>query len=218
MSPRKQPIKKPARSYHHADLRRALLDAAIVSLREGDVTSLTMQMLARAAGVSPGAPYHHFADKVAVVAALATEGFALWLEGATQAVKRATTPQSEFEAIARLWLRFADAHPSHYRVMFLPDVEDRVRFAELHETSGQGLALLVGVLARCLPGASSQVLMGRAVVAWSTLHGFASLRSARVLTNIPGLPSLRSLERDAVEQVVAVALLPVQVSPSAAQS
>ncbi|MBC7837271.1 MAG: hypothetical protein H7Y39_01305, partial [Nitrospiraceae bacterium] len=45
---------------------------------------------------------------------------------------------------------------------------------------------------------------------WSTLHGFASLRNARVLTNIPGLPSLASLEGDAVEQVVAVALLPVR--------
>jgi AcrR family transcriptional regulator len=130
MSPRKQPIKKPARSYHHANLRRALMDAAIAYLREGDVTGLTMQVLARAAGVSPGAPYHHFPDKVSVVAALATEGFALWLERATQAVAKAPTPQGQLEALAKQWLRFAEAHPSHYRVMFLPDVEDRVRFAE----------------------------------------------------------------------------------------
>lgn len=210
MVPRKKPIKKHASSYHHADLRRALMDAAIAYLREGDVTGLTMQVLARAAGVSPGAPYHHFPDKVSLVAALATEGFALWTDRATQAVAKATTPQDALEALAKLWLRFAHAHPSHYRVMFLPDVEDRVRFAELHETSGKGLTLLVGVLARCLPGAPMPMLLGRAVVAWSTLHGFASLRNARVLTNIPGLPSLASLEQDAVQQVVAAALLPLK--------
>jgi AcrR family transcriptional regulator len=210
MSARKQVIKKPARSYHHADLRRALMDAAIVYLRDGDVTGLTMQVLARAAGVSPGAPYHHFPDKLSLIAALATEGFALWLERATQAVAKAGAPRGQLEALAHHWLRFAEAHPAHYRVMFLPDVEDRVRFAALHETSGQGLTLLVDVLALCLPGAPLPVLLGRAVVVWSTLHGFASLRSARVLTNIPGLPRLASLERDAVAQVVATALLPVR--------
>jgi AcrR family transcriptional regulator len=209
VSPRRAPLKKPARSYHHLDLRRALLDAAIAYLRGGDVTGLTMQVLARAAGVSPGAPYHHFPDKVSVVAALATEGFVLWLEGATQAVAKAPTPPDQLEALARLWLRFAATHPSHYRVMFLPDVEDRERFARLHAASGQGLDLLVGVLARCLPGAPRGALLGRAVVAWSTLHGFASLRNARVLTNIPGLPGLAVLERATVEQVVAIASAPL---------
>jgi AcrR family transcriptional regulator len=201
---------KPAvkRGYHHEDLRRALLDAAIEHLRSGDVTGLTIQALARAAGVSPGAPYHHFPDKVSIVAALATEGFARWLEQASRAVAEEPTPERQLRALARSWLRFAATHPSHYRVMFLPDVEDRSRFVELHETSGRGLGLLLAVLAGCLPGAGPEVLKARAVVAWSTLHGFASLRNAGVLGNIPSLPGIASLEKETIEQTLSAALRP----------
>ncbi len=194
------------RGYHHEDLRRALLDAAIEHLRKGDITALTIQLLARATGVSPGAPYHHFPDKVSILAALATEGFELWLERSTKAVKEVSAPEAQLRELARVWLRFAVTHPSHYRVMFLSDVEDRVRFATLHETSGRGLALLLDVVARGLPGASPAVVRARAVVAFSTLHGFASLRNGGVLTNIPGLPAIGVLEATAVAQVVVAAL------------
>ena len=199
MTVRKAPLPRPKRkvAYHHVDLRRALLDAAIVHLRSGDVTSLTMQSLGRAAGVSPGAPYHHFADKVEVLAALAEEGFARWLVLAERAVARASTPLAALTALGRSWLAFAASHPSHYRVMFLSDIEDRERFASLHETSARGLELLVGTLARVDPRASKAELLARAVTAWSTLHGFASLKGAGVIGNIPGLPSVEVLE-DAV--------------------
>lgn len=193
----------PKQGYHHADLRRALLDAAIAHLRDGEVTGLTMQTLARATGVSPGAPYHHFPDRVSVVAALATEGFAIWLERAREAVAGSATPRDRLAALAAAWLRFAVAHPSHYRVMFLPDVGDRKRFASLHATSGQALALLLEVVGDLLPSAALDERLVRAVAAWSTLHGFASLRIAGVLTNIPGLPSVTALESAAVQSVVA---------------
>ncbi len=184
--------------YHHTDLRRALLDAAIVHLRNGDVTALTMQTLARAAGVSPGAPYHHFPDKVAVVAALATEGYEIWLERAKRSVAQATTPRERLIALARGWLRFAAAFPSHYRVMFLRDIEDRARYATLHETSGAGLQLLVEVVAEVWPDLTPSGAMAQAVATWSTLHGFASLQNAGVLVNIPRLPSVATLEAAAI--------------------
>lgn len=199
---------KPRKTYHHPDLRRALLDAAIAWLRTGDVTGLTMQALARTAGVSPGAPYHHFPDKVSLLAALATEGFELWLARATTIVETARSPERKLEALSLAWLDFAATHVAHYRVMFLPDVEDRVRFAVLHETSGKSLALLVGVLAEGLPGAPQRVLLGRAVTAFATMHGFAALANAGVLTNIPSLPRLSTLQRQAAGQVVAAALSP----------
>jgi len=201
--------KKPAtkRGYHHEDLRRALLDAAIAYLRQGDVTGLTIQVLARAAGVSPGAPYHHFPDKVSILAALATEGFALVIEQSRRAVAESSSPSEQLRNFASTWLRFAGTHPSHYRVMFLPDIEDRTRFADLHATSGAGLALLLDVLARGLPNASPLALKSRAVVVWSLLHGFASLRNGGVLANVPSLPAITVLEKATVAHVVATAFL-----------
>jgi len=192
--------------YHHEDLRRALLDGAIAHLRDGDVTGLTMQVLARAAGVSPGAPYHHFKDKVAVIAALAEEGFALWLKRAEAAISGANAPLDRLNALASSWLRFAVAHPSHYRVMFLRDIEDRERFATLHETSGRGLVLLVNILGDMHRGASRERLLALAVAVWSALHGFASLRNAGVLGNIPGLPSVGELEAATVRAAASAAL------------
>lgn len=198
MRPGRLPTVQKKVAYHHEDLRRALLDAAIVYLRKGDVTALTLQRLARAVGVSAGAPYHYFADKVAVLAALAEEGFELWLLRAERAISPAGSPQDGLVALARSWLDFATSHPSHYRVMFLSDIGDRQRFATLHQTSGRGLTLLTKVLARCMPKASEEELLAQAVTVWSTLHGFAALKNAGVLTNIPGLPAIEVLETSAV--------------------
>ncbi len=189
---------KPKLAYHHEDLRRALLDAALVHLRDGDVTSLNLQVLARAVGVSRGAPYHHFPDKVSLLAALAEEGFQLWLADAERVVADAASPSAAIAALAQAWLDFAGRHPEHYRVMFLRDVEDRTRFSSLHTTSGRALELLVGVLGRRSPRASQDALLAAAVRLWSVVHGFAALRDAGVLSNIPGLPPLAALEADIV--------------------
>ncbi|MFK7928111.1 MAG: TetR/AcrR family transcriptional regulator, partial [Myxococcota bacterium] len=60
---------------HHGDLRRALLDAALDLVQQGDAQSLTLRGVARHAGVSSGAPYHHFDDKAALLGEVAREGF-----------------------------------------------------------------------------------------------------------------------------------------------
>jgi len=185
--------------YHHNDLRRALLDAAIVHLRDGEVTGLTMQSLARATGVSAGAPYHHFEDKATLLAALAEEGYAIWNTRAELVLRGIHDPREALAALGRAWIRFAENHPSHYRIMFLPDIADRERFASLHETSARGIVLLVSLVQQLLPDAEPQTVLGESIVAWSALHGFASLRSAGVLTNIPGMPKLPELESIAVE-------------------
>lgn len=193
---RRQRLASPRKKsgYHHDDLRRALLDAALVRLRTGDVTSLTMQQLARAAGVSPGAPYHHFHDKLELIAALAEEGFSLWLEEVGRVAEEAPDARAALLALAGGWVAFAARHPEHYRLMFLPEVGDRRRFASLHATSGKGLTILVELISRCLPRAPPGELLERAVAMWSAVHGFASLRNAGVLNNIPALPPLQSLE------------------------
>jgi AcrR family transcriptional regulator len=62
--------------YHHGDLRRALLDASLALVAEGGIGALSLREVARKAGVSHNAPYHHFKDRGSLLAALAEEGFA----------------------------------------------------------------------------------------------------------------------------------------------
>ena len=142
------------RPYHHGNLRRALLDAALATLEQsGDVTALTMQHIARRAGVSSGAPYHHFQDKAELLAALATEGFEQLIAALASSLAGAPTPRDRVAGFARIYLEFAAAHAAHYRVMFLPDIGDRRRFAALHDAADRGLQLLVRTLADAHPGA-----------------------------------------------------------------
>lgn len=208
----RQPAAKTAkkaakpRGYHHLDLRRALLDAAIQFLREGDVTGLTIQVLARAAGVSPGAPYHHFPDKQSLLAALATEGYDLLAERIARAVASEPTVAGKLTGIATAYLSFAKEHASHYRIMFLPEIEDRVRFASVHEASDRSLLTLFEVVAEGNPGLPPDAIVARAIAALSLCHGFASLRAARVLGNIPGIPKVELLEKVAIAEVVTLAL------------
>lgn len=201
--------------YHHQHLRRALLDAAINHLTRGEVTTLTIQVLARAAKVSPGAPYHHFADKLELLAALAAEAWEHWSLRSTAAVSVTHEPRAQLLALAREWLAFAAAHPAYYRVMLLPDLGDRVRFAAMHAASGKALVAMTDIIARGVPHESGDQVAARAVVAFSTLHGFAVLRSGGVLTNIPSLPGLAELEESAAQLTALTVLGPATTKAKA---
>src|SRR5688572_9210328 len=124
------PKRARKRAYHHGDLRQALLDAALPLLRKGGPAALTLRAVARAAGVSQTAPYRHFADRSALVAAVAEDGFrrlqAELIAAATAPAKTlGKAPETErggLQALALTYVRFALAHPAEYRVMFGPEV------------------------------------------------------------------------------------------------
>lgn len=196
----------PKEGYHHTNLRRALLDAALNHLSNGHVATLTIQQLARDANVSPGAPYHHFADRLELLAALATEGFELWHDSASAAINPSDPPELKLAALARAWLVFSAEHAPYYCVMFLPELSDRRRFDQMHAVAARSLALLMGVLHDAMPQADDDTVAERAVLSWSMLHGFASLRMNGVLGNIPGLPPLASLEDAAASRLAQLTL------------
>jgi len=77
---RTPPVRRArGKAYHHGDLRRTLIDTALALVAETDVSSLTLREVARRAGVTHGAPYHHFPNKAALVAAVAEEGYRVLL-------------------------------------------------------------------------------------------------------------------------------------------
>ena len=157
-------------SYHHGDLRRALLQAARALLQEDGADAVSLRELARRAGVSPRAPYRHFASKDALMAALATEGF----EGLRAELTAAGDGAPEGRALdaqAQAYVRFALNNPPMFRLMFSYRMEnaDGELLAAKQATKAQ-LAACVAADAR-----SGEDMPARALGCWSLVHGLAIL-------------------------------------------
>jgi AcrR family transcriptional regulator len=105
-------------AYHHGDLRRALIDAAIALVEEQQSWGFSLRELARRAGVSHNAPYSHFAGKAELLAELAVSGFELMRDAMARAAAAAPTPDAACAAIGEAYIRFGRAHPGRYRLMF----------------------------------------------------------------------------------------------------
>jgi AcrR family transcriptional regulator len=121
VSRRPAPRKPRQGAYHHHDLRQALVAAALEALPEVGAERLSLRDIARRVGVSPAAPYHHFADRDALVAAVAAECAQLLLAALEGAVVEAGDDQRRrFQLTGIAYVRFAVAHPAHFRALELP--------------------------------------------------------------------------------------------------
>jgi len=112
------------RRYHHGDLRRELLEASVEIIREQGVDSFSLRDVARRAGVSPAAPYHHFPTKTDLLNAIAFDGFAQLEQAMNEArdAERERPAASRLRAIGEAYVRFALQHPAHFHLMFRPTV------------------------------------------------------------------------------------------------
>lgn len=167
-----------ARAYHHGDLQAALLDEAAAMIAEGGAASVTMRALGRRLGVSRAAAYRHFEDKTALLVAVATAGFGR-LRDRLQAVD-AGAPRSSVERIRRMgeeYVRFALENPAHYRLMYGREGLGRRDVPELREAGNALFEQLVDVIQAYQDSGKikRQDPRAQAYVAWSAVHGLASL-------------------------------------------
>ncbi|MFI2672381.1 TetR/AcrR family transcriptional regulator [Streptomyces albidoflavus] len=153
------------RTYHHGDLRRAVLAAAEEVIRAEGPQALSLRDLARRAGVSHAAPAHHFKDRTGLLTAFAAEGWALF------AASLQAAPDLRERGVA--YVRFAREHPAHFQVMFQPALLRTEDPALRAATAAAGEALRAGVAGT--PGADGTRPRLAGVAAWSLAHGFASL-------------------------------------------
>lgn len=171
------PAAKPRRQYHHGDLRRALLDEALAMIRAEGVEGLTLREIGARLGVSRTALYRHFADKAALLEAVATEGFRRLREQLVAAWEERGRGPAGFEAMGAAYVGFAVANPSHYRVMFGRFVEPEACRPELaREASGALQALVDALIALQRDGLArgdDPATMARFV--WAVVHGVAML-------------------------------------------
>lgn len=156
--------------YHHGDLRRAVLDAAVLAIAEVGPSGVSLRDLARRAGVSHAAPAHHFGDKAGLLTAVAAEGFDLLADALTQAHQRT----GDFVEVGVAYVRFALDHRAHFEVMFRPELyhANTPEVRAPRERAAEMLYSGVGSLPARQVG-PDVVLAGTA--AWSLVHGFATL-------------------------------------------
>ncbi|WP_280386061.1 TetR/AcrR family transcriptional regulator [Nocardia wallacei] len=163
--------------YHHGALREELLRTSLRLIEAEGLPAVSLRRVAREAGVSPGAPYHHFADRTALLAALSTRGFELLRAELISAVGAAANPSDRLTAIADTYIRFAREQPAYFRLMFRPELSRPEKHPDTMAAGDAAFTVLTDAVAEAtragvLPAAEADTL---AMAIWALSHGLAAL-------------------------------------------
>lgn len=157
--------------YHHGNLKSALIAAADAIILEKGIEGFSLRESARRAGVSIGAPAHHFGSAKGLLTEVALLGYAS-LGDYLNAVTESDDPARDLRELARAYVAFALAHPGRFRLMFRPDLVDREdpRYTAESTQALSGFAQAIGRRA----GAGDD-RMADLFSVWSSIHGMANL-------------------------------------------
>jgi AcrR family transcriptional regulator len=188
--------------YHHGDLRAACLTAAMELLAEGDEGTVSLRAVARRAGVSPNAPYRHYPDKDALLAAMATQGFHDLRDALVRADAEAAA-EDRFVAMAQAYVGFGVRNPALFGLMFGHPCNRS--HPQTSAAAAETKAVLAERVATAVPAAQHEAFM---IGAWALVHGLASLV---IDGKLPGddRQALDTMVRSTVDT-----MLGVQASPS----
>lgn len=165
-------------TYHHGNLKEALISAGLEILSEKGIEGLSLRKVAKKVGVSHTAPYNHFADKQALLAAISTAGH----EQLHQSLSTAFTEVEDSAAniileIAWAYLQFALADPGRFKLMFSGVLEVETDHPEFTEIVQKNVSLLEEIIVYCQ--SKDQLTAGKveviAIKLWSAVHGFTDL-------------------------------------------
>ncbi len=180
----------------HGDLRNACVARGLSLLESKGLAAVSLREIAREVGVSPRAPYRHFADKSALLAAIAEEGFirfAAALASSRPSSRRRASPQRRLQALGAAYIDFAIGHPHLVALMFGDAFPDRARrFPALHRAALAAFALLDDAVQEALDARGQRrraatVTSLTAISAWALVHGLADLLRHDQLTQVrPG--------------------------------
>lgn len=164
------------RPYHHGDLRRALIDAARRLLESEGPNALSLRAVAREAGVSPAAPYHHFKDKSELLDAVAHEGWDMLNELMTTARSRETSVADKLTALGVAYVRFARDNPALYRVMYDASRDKDGLPDHVHMDDDNAYCQVRNTLTEAGVGPLSDLDLELATTAaWCAAHGLAEM-------------------------------------------
>ncbi len=164
-------------SYHHGALREALLAASLQLIEAEGIGAVSLRRVAREAGVSPGAPYHHFPDRASLLAALSAQGYQRLADQLVAARTAASSPIQALTALIRAYVTFAQQHPGYFRLMFRPELSEPRKHPDAKAAEDAASDCLDQAVTDCvragvIPAGQADALF---LTAWSLGHGLASL-------------------------------------------
>jgi AcrR family transcriptional regulator len=172
-----QVLRRKRSSYHHGDLRNALVKTALALVEEQGAEAFTLREVARRAGVTHAAPYRHFPTKAALLAAVAEEGFrGLRASLADSAARAGSELLAQFRGTSIGYVRFAIHSRAHFRVMFGP-FEAMAEHPGLVKATRDAFEFLLDLIKACQaagamrPGNAEEI----ALSCWALVHGIATL-------------------------------------------
>lgn len=196
------------KTYHHGDLKNALIRAGVEILAKDGVSGMSLRKVAMKAGVSHSAPYSHFADKQALIAAISTEGFRqLYERMSAVAEEYNSQPSKQLVEAAWAYVQFALDDSDRFKVMFSGILEKEKEYPEFVAESQRNFRLVKSIVesnqaAGVLRSGPSDLA---ALSAWGIIHGFAMLLlEGQIPHTILELKSLRDLVEFQLKQIMLV--------------
>lgn len=178
-----------------------MLDASLALIEEGGLDRLSMREVARKAGVSHQAPYHYFADREAILAAIAGEGFSkLGLSLMRAADQARAEPTKAVEAMGRAYVEFALRNPGYFQAMFRADAVPLDRYPDARKQEDEAFGKLVEGIDKALAGQPAEVRRTMAIACWAVVHGLATLILEGSLARKVGIP--RAQQRQVANEVI----------------
>ena len=172
-----------ARPYHHGDLRRGLVDAARRILEADGPSALSLRAVAREAGVSPAAPYHHFKDKGELLDAVALEGWDALGEALSDARAKAGPDDIVVTELGVAYVCFARDNPALYRVMYERSRDKDARPDDMRENDESAYCLVRETFREIAGDDVSEMDVELATIAaWCAAHGLAEMSAFKQFT------------------------------------
>jgi AcrR family transcriptional regulator len=213
MSP--QLARKPQNSYHHGDLRDALVQAALRESELGGPEAISLKALAKELGVSQPAPYRHFADREALLQAVTAEAFRQFSAILRGAIAK-PSPRSKLSRLAQAALDFGLKRNGIYRLMFASrTMASAEKHSELHTAAYETLRLLVESFEAPAVGLLRE---RHALQVWAALHGVISLAEQGLLTGEVAETTRQALVENIVQQTETALSLAIEKAAGATNS
>jgi AcrR family transcriptional regulator len=192
--------------YHHGNLREVLLEKAAEAIEEDGIGALSLRAVARRAGVSHGAPAHHFRDKAGLLTALATEAMDRFRATLSDAAREAGGSEREkLRAIGMAYVCFAAEHPAPFRIITRSEFirRDAPEFSASYQSTIDMVKDAV-IAAQREGWGRDMDPMALVITAWSSAHGLATLWLDGVLEDRVGPVDLEAVAAHAFEVLMAV--------------